>query len=111
MHLVVKISFPARYVKGITPFTFVYLDEAKEVLDNYPASPQQLPSGYKLLFLNPSLVDDLTDQNQLSIKPTLSKSKSYESIPDPNQLVEGTIDTISPLVNCTFPEESEYDTT
>ena len=35
----VKLSFPVGYVKGITPFAFVYLDEAKKMLDNHPASP------------------------------------------------------------------------
>ena len=85
MHLVVKLSFPVGYVKGITPFTFVYLDEAKKVLDNHPASPQRLPSGYRKISLNPSLVVEPTDQNQLSVESTLSESESYESITDKNQ--------------------------
>ena len=63
------------------------------------------------LSLNPSLVDELIDQNQPSIKPTLSESESYESIPHPNQQFKETVDPISPSVNCTFPVESEYDTT
>lgn len=53
----------------------------------------------------------MTDQNQPSVKPTLSETESYESIPDPNQQVEVTVDSISPSVNHTFLEESKYDTT
>ena len=53
----------------------------------------------------------MTDQNQLSVKPTLSESESYESISNPNQQVEVTVDPISPSVNRTFPQESEYDIT
>ena len=53
----------------------------------------------------------MTDPNQPSVKPTLSECESHESMPDPNQRVEETVDPISPLVNRTFPEESEYDTT
>jgi len=63
------------------------------------------------LSLSPSLVDELTDSNQPSLKPTLSESESYESIPDPNQQVEEKFDPNSPSVNRIFPEESEYDAT
>ena len=53
----------------------------------------------------------MNDQNQSSVKPTLSECESYESIPDPNQQVKEIVDLISPSVNRTFPEESKYDTT
>ena len=81
------------------------------MLDNYPSSPQQLPSGYKELSPSPSLVEKPTDLNQPSVETTPSESESNESIPDPNQQVEEIIDPISPPVNRTFLEESEYDTT
>ena len=45
------------------------------------------------------------------VKTTLSKSESYESIPDSNQLVKVIVDLISPSTNRTFPEESEHNTT
>ena len=107
-----KVKFPCRLCEGNHPIHLCpYQDEAKKVLDNHPDSPQRLPSGYRKLSINPSLVDELTDQNQPSVEPTLSESESYESIPDPNQQIEVTIDPISPLVNLAFPEESEYDTT
>ena len=48
--------------------------------------------------------------NQPLVKPTLSECESHESIPDQSQVKE-KLDSISPLVNHTFPEESEYDTT
>ena len=107
-----KVKFPYRLCEGnhlihICP----YLDEDKKLLDNCPALPQRLSSGYRKLSLNPSLVDELTGQNQPSDKPTLSESESYESIPDQNQQVKETVDPISSLANCTFPEKSEYDTT
>ena len=51
----------------------------------------------------------MTYSNQPSIKATLGES--YEPIPNPNQQVEVTVDSISPSAICTFPEESEYDTT
>ena len=81
-----KVKFPCRLCEGNHPIHLCpYLDEAKRGLDNCPASPQRLPSSYRKLSLNPSLVDALTDQNQLSVKPTLSESESYESIHDLNQ--------------------------
>ena len=70
----------------------------------------RLPSGYRRLSLNPSLVDEMTDPNQPSVKPTLSECESHESIPNQSQ-VEEIVDPISPSVNRTFPIESEYDTT
>ena len=107
-----KVKFPCRLCEGNHPIHLCpYLDEAKEVLDNHPASMQRLPSSYRRLSLNPSLVNELTNSNQLSVKPTLSESESYESIPDPNQQVKVTVDPISPSVSRTVPEESEHDTT
>ena len=52
----------------------------------------------------------MIDPNQPSVKPTLSECQFHESIPNQSQ-VEETTDLISPLVNRTFPIESEYDTT
>jgi len=107
-----KVKFPCRLCEGNHPIHLCpYLDEAKRVLDNHLASSQRLPSDYRKLSLNPSLVDEFTNQNQPSVETTLSESESYESIPDPNQQVKVTVDPISPSVNCTFLEESEHDTT
>ena len=107
----VKVKFPCRLCEGNHSIHLhPYLDESQKVLDNRPASLQLLPSGYKRLSLNPSLVDEVTDPNQLSIKPTLSECESHESIPDQSQVKE-KIDPISPSVNRTFLAESEYDTT
>ena len=81
-----KVKFPCRLCEGNHPIHLCpYLGEAKKVLDNHLASPQRLPPGYRRLSLNPSLVDEFTDSNQPSIKPTLSESESYESIPNQNQ--------------------------
>ena len=52
----------------------------------------------------------MTNPNQPSVKPALSECGTTEFIPDQSQ-VEETIDPISPSLNPTFPEESEYDTT
>jgi len=52
----------------------------------------------------------VTDPNQLWVKPTLSECESHESIADQSQFEE-IVDPISPLFNCTFPIESEYDST
>ena len=60
-----KVKFPCRLCKGNHPIHLCpYLDEAKKVLDNRLASPQRLPSGYRKLSLNPSLVDKVIDPNQ-----------------------------------------------
>lgn len=81
-----NVKFPCRLCKGNHPIHLCpYLDEAKKVLDNCPASLQRIPSGYKRISLNPSLIDELTKKNQPLVKPTLSKSESYKSILDPNQ--------------------------
>jgi len=81
-----KIKLPCRLCEDIHPFHLCpYLDEAKRVLDNRPASPQRLPSGYRKLSLNPSLADEPTDLNQPLVETTLSESESYESIPDQNK--------------------------
>ena len=106
-----KVRIPCRLCEGnhslhLCPF----LDEAKRVFDNRLTSPQRLPSGYKKLSLNPSLVDEPTDQNQPSVKTTLLESEQYESLPDQNQQVKVTADPISPSANRNFREESENDT-
>ena len=49
--------------------------------------------------------------NWLNQINSLSESECYESIPNPKQQVKVTVDLISPSVNRTIPEESEYDTT
>ena len=98
-----KVKFPCRLCEGNHPIHLCpYLDGAKKVLDNHPASLHRLLSGYKRLSLNPSLVDKVTDPNQPLVKPTLSEYESHESIPDPS-LVKETVDPISPSINRTFP--------
>ena len=99
----VKLSFPVGYVKGIIPFTF------------FPIWMKPKKCWIIVLLLRsdfhlPSLVDKVTDPNQPSVEPTLSECESHKSIPDPSQ-VEEIVDPISPLVNHTFPIESEYDST
>jgi len=105
-----KVKFPCRLCEGNHPIHLCpYQDEAKKVLDNNPASPQRLPSGYNILSLNPSLVDELANPNQLSVKPTLSECESHESIHDQPKVKE-IVNPISPSVNRTFPKEIKYDT-
>ena len=78
-----KVKFPCRLCEGNHPIHLCpYLDEAKKVLDNHPASLQRLPSSYRRLSLTPSLVDKVTDPNKPSVKPTLSDYESHESILD-----------------------------
>lgn len=59
-----KVNIPCRLCEGNHSIHLCpYLDEAKKVLDNHPASPQRLRSSYRRLSLNPSLVDKVIDQN------------------------------------------------
>ena len=77
-----KVKFLCRLCEGNHPIHLdPYLDEAKKVLDNRPTSSQRLPSGYRKHSLNPSLGYKVTDPNQVSVKPTLSKCESRDSIP------------------------------
>ena len=105
-----KVKLPCRLCEGNHPIHLCpYLDEAKKVLDNRPVSPQQLPSRNKKLSLNPSLVNKPTDQNQLSVKTTLSESESNESIPDPNeQVVEPQTCTSLHILSASFSYSFPY---
>jgi len=76
-----KSSFHVGYVKGITPFTFVPIWMKPKELDNRPTSLQQFPSRYMKISLNPSLVDELTDQNQPSVETTLSERNPMSLYP------------------------------
>lgn len=76
-----------------------FMDEAKNILDNYPTSPQQLPPGYKKLLPSPSLVENPVDITQLSIEPPIIESETFESIPNQSQLVEMVVDPILPSEN------------
>ena len=81
-----RSKFPCRLCEGnhvlhCCPF----LDEAKRVLDNRPASPQQLPPGYKKLLLSPSLVENSTDTSLLSVESPIIEDKTSESTPNHSQ--------------------------
>ena len=106
-----EVKLPCRLWEWNNPIHCCpYRDEAQKVLDNHPASPQRLPYGYRRLSLKYSLVDKVTDLNQPSVKLSLPECQSHESISSQSE-VEETIFLISPSINCSFPLESEYDTT
>jgi len=84
-----KCKFPCKLCEGdhvihCCPF----LDEAKRVLDNHPASPLRLPPGYKKLLLSPSLIENLTNTPFWSVEASFIEYKPPESIPDESQKVE-----------------------
>ena len=106
-----KVKFTCKLCEGNHPINLItYMDEDSKVLENLTASQPRLPTSYHKLSSNPPLVDEVIDQNSSHVNPTLSECESHEFIPNQSQ-VKKTVDSISPLVNHTFPIESEYDTT
>jgi len=91
-----------------------FLDEAKRVLDDRPASLLRLPPGYKKLLLSPSLVENLADTPLRSVETSVIEDKPAESIPDESQKVEAEVDLVlpskGPSLNDTIIEENENDT-
>jgi len=91
-----------------------FLDEAKRVLDNHPASLQQLPPGYKELLSSPSLVEIPTDTSLLSVEAPIIEDKPFESTSDQSQQVETTVDLVlsseGPPSDDTINKENENDT-
>ncbi len=92
-----------------------FLDEAKRVLDDHPASLLQLPPRYKKLLPNPSLVENSTDTPLWLVKASIIEDKPSESIPNESQKVEVVADPVLPLEgqssDDTITEEKENDTT
>lgn len=66
-------------------------------------------AGYRNISTNPPLVDEMVDQNVNPINPTLVERESHEFILN-QSLVEKMVDSIPPLVDCTFPIDSELHT-
>ena len=59
-----KITNPCKLCEGHHPIhLFLYMDEAKRVLDNSTISAPCLPTGYQKLSLSPPLVDPTIDQD------------------------------------------------
>jgi len=82
------------------------MDEALQVLENLKSSQPQIPSVYPKLSPNPPLVDEVISHNLNPISPTLSEHECHESILY-QPLVEKMVDPILPLIDHTFPIESE----
>ena len=91
-----------------------FLDEAKRVLDNRPASSLWLPPGYKKLLPSPSLVENPIDTPLWSVEGSVIEDKPTESIPDESQKVEAAVDPVlsseGPSSNDTNTGENENDT-
>ena len=88
-----------------------FLDEAKRVLDNRPASSQKLRPGYKKLLPSPSLVENLTGTPQLLVKESIIEDKPSESTLDQSQQVETAVNPVlsseGPSVDDTISKENE----
>lgn len=105
-----KVKFPYKLCEGNHPIHLcTYMNEASKVLDNLKTSQSCLPTSYRKLSHDPSLADQVIDQNSSLVNPTLSECKSCEPIPD-QQLVDKMVDSIPPSVHCIFPVESELHT-
>lgn len=87
-----------------------YMDEASKVLEILTTSQPHLLIGYRKLSPNHLLVDEVIDQNPNSFNPNLCKHESHKFVPK-KPLVEKMVESIPPLVNRTFPVESESHTT
>ena len=78
-----KVKTPCRLCEGDhTLPRCPFLDETKRFLHNRPASPQQLPPGYKKLSPSPLLIENLTNITQSLVEKPIVESESFESIPD-----------------------------
>jgi len=81
-----KVRFPCRLCEGDHSLHhFTFMDKAKSVLDNRPASSQGLPPRYKKLLPSPSLVENLTGVTQSSVESPIVESKPSKSILDQSQ--------------------------
>lgn len=91
-----------------------FLDEAKRVLDDRPASPLWLPPRYKKLLPSPPLVENSTDLSLWSAEASIIKHEPSESIPGESQKVETAVDLVLPSEcsssNDTVTKEKENDT-
>ena len=110
-----NVKFPCRLCEGNHTLPCCpFLDEAKIILDNHPASPQRLPPRYRKLLPSPSLVENPIDITQLLIKSPTIEGKPFESIPDQSQLVEMAVDPVlpseGPPSDDTISKENEHDT-
>lgn len=81
-----KVKTPCRLCEGDDTLPHCpFLDDAKRVLHNCPASPQQIPPGYKKLSPSPLLVENPANITQSSVETPIIESESSESIPDQSQ--------------------------
>ena len=91
-----------------------FLDEAKRVLDDRPASPLQLPPGYKKLLPSPPLVENPPDPSLWSAEASIIENEPSESILDESKKVETAVDPVLPSEcsssNDTITEEKEKNT-
>ena len=73
-----------------------FLDEAKRILHNHPASLQLFLPGYRKLSPSPLLVENPTDITQFSIEMPMIESEPSESILDQSQQVKMAVDPVLP---------------
>jgi len=109
-----KCKFPCRMCEDNHAIHHCpFLDEANRFLDNHPASPLQLPPGYKKLLPSPSLVENLADTPLWSVEGSIIEDKASESTPDESQKVEAAVDPVlcpeGPSSDDTVTEENQND--
>ena len=110
-----NLKFPCRLCEGDhAVHRCPFLDEAKRVLDDRPASPLRLPPGYKKLLPSPPLVENLAGPPLWSAEASIIENEPSESILDEIQKVEAAVDPVLPSEcsssNDTVTEEKENDT-
>ena len=75
-----RYKFPCRLCEGDHALhRCPFLDEAKRVLDNHPASLLRLPPRYKKLLPGPSLAENSTDTPFLSVGASIIEYKPSKS--------------------------------
>ena len=90
-----RSKFPCRLCEGDHALHHCpFLEKAKRVLDNCPASPQRLPPRYKKLLLSPLLVENLSDTPLLLVEVPIIEDKPSESMLDQSQQFEMAVDPI-----------------
>jgi len=110
-----RSKFPCRLCEGDHSLHHCpFLDEAKRVLDNRPASPLRLPPGYKKLLPSPSLVENPNNTPLLLVEAHIIEDKPSESTSDQSQQVEIAVDPIlsleCPPSDDTVTKKNENDT-
>lgn len=85
------------------------MDEASKILENLTTSQPHLPNGYQNISPDPPLVGEVIDHNSSLVNPTLFERESHETFSN-QPLVEKKVDLIPPLVDHTFPIESDIHT-